>query len=441
MSTFWNWLRRLFGHRPNPTQALREDLARFKPQGRSSAPPLAEPPASAKASAQEAAKEIDAEAPPAARPTAASATPKPSPSSGSSSAAQAPSGVPAAPGIPRLTPLDEIPKAPKSEPAAPAAFLKPPAAPPPLALLEEPIGIPEPAAAQPKAPPSIADPIPNSIPDPQPPPNSAEPSAESAPLAPETAESAPLPPISLLAPPPIPKPIPDPPPHNPRATKTEDAAEFAPLLEHSEAINPPLSTPDEHEGMTQIAPASAALHPASVAAPAVFDAQLFDDDHEDLVDLSLVDEDMETLDARAVSRGKPTLAAPPLDMLVARWRVILARLQGSEGSWALFKHGTVVIFDSKPRNAEAEARDLLRAQSPARYGAPEPEVTPLPNNAGWLVGGAHARLLTYVAPEEAGANTPLPIIGRLGRAKREEDARDLDITHIENDPFWRHPED
>ncbi len=272
------------------------------------------------------------------------------------------------------------------------------------------LDIPEPAASSPAEPPAAAPPAP------------ASPAAMGA--AAEPAAPAPppiLPPISLLAPPPAeprtPSPAPDP----------QDRL----------ALNDQLGGEAQPEGMMKmdLAPGVAPYVPSALPLD-------FEEDQEDLVDLSLVDEDMEALDARTLTRSRPLLAAPPLDMLVARWRAALSRMQGPEGAWALFKHGTVVLFEVKPRNAEAEAKTLLKAQIAPRPGlAPEPEVTALPNGGGWLVGGEDPRLFTYVAPEEASAATPPAMIGRLGRAKRDEDARDLEITHIENDPFWRPPED
>lgn len=372
-SNFSNWLGRLFGRRPNPTQALREEIARHHPAAGGAKQPEAAP---------------------------VKAEPTPYPTRGG---AQAPTSAPPAPVVAKEPPkAAEAPSPSAEQPAAPEGPVAPPSLKggrtQPLPPREEPeaeaLAIPEPEAA-----PEIAEKAPP-----------AEPAAPAPPPI--------LPPISLLAPPAKsePRPTADDPPHSP-------------------VFNAPLSDQAQPEGMKlDIAPLASPAHPAAF----VFD----DEDPEGLVDLSLVDEDMEALDARSLGRARPMLAPPPLDMLVARWRVALSRMQGPDGSWALFKHGTVALFETKPRNAEAEAKALLRALAAPRSGAaPEPVVTALPNNGGWLVGGEDPRLFTYVAPEEASVSTPPTLIGRLGRAKRDEDARDLEISHIENDPFWRPPED
>ncbi|MDD2869131.1 hypothetical protein [Neomegalonema sp.] len=401
MSFFSNlrsWVGRLFGGRPNPTQALREEIARHRPTGvglkTSAAPPL--------------------KAEPTPYPRGGAAPPAPP-------AAPTPSAAPpAAPLVePKPAPARSAQEAPERPPAADPA---PAAAPPALAIgearrlvqtQEAAFDIPEPAAPPPdRDPEALAGPAP----------------AE----APEHAAPAPppiLPPISLLAPPLV--------AGTPKLPAQEAAEATDPDHPHSPTLNVRLNDEAQPADMMKLDLAP----PSALLAPPVLPLD-FEEDQEDLVDLSLVDEDMEALDARTLTRARPLLAAPPLDMLVARWRAALSRMQGPDGAWALFKHGTVVLFEVKPRNAEAEARALLKTQIAPRSGvAPEPEVTALPNGGGWLVGGEDPRLFTYVAPEEASSATPSAMIGRLGRAKRDEDARDLEITHIENDPFWRPPED
>lgn len=400
ISDFLSWAGRLFGRRPDPTQALRDELARNPPSGKgpqkSAAPGLkteATPYPRAVAGA------------PAAPPTAASGEAPPAPTLPPPAERRAPPTPP--PAEPDRKTAEKPELSPSALPAAAREAAR--------AAAAAPLAIPEPSAGA--AP--LADPAAARAAEPAPPPI--------------------LPPISLLAPP---KPERAEGPAAPSAASAgvearafEAAPPKAPAPEHSSVVNPSLSEgaqPEPMKAALDLAPASAP------PPPALFDEE---QEEEDLVDLSLVDEDMQALDARALGRARPLLAAPPLDMLVARWRKALARMQGPEAVWALFKHGTVVLFAAAPRNAEGEARELLKAQNAGRSGASEPEVTALPNGAGWLVGGLDPRLFTYVAPEEASATTPLHVIGRLGRAKREEDGRDLEITHIENDPFWRPPED
>ena len=132
------------------------------------------------------------------------------------------------------------------------------------------------------------------------------------------------------------------------------------------------------------------------------------------------------------------------DPLVETWRQIIV---GDEKSWVLFKHGTCVILvdpaGDPATDGQAGGDDLagravavLREFGPVLPGSPAADfgTTTLASVPGWVVTGHHPDVLTYVSPGEVTQtddNLNLAV-GLTGRAKRDQDARDLTITHIED---------
>ena len=122
------------------------------------------------------------------------------------------------------------------------------------------------------------------------------------------------------------------------------------------------------------------------------------------------------------------------DPLVATWRQIIV---GDEKSWVLFKHGTcVVLGEPGGDDLAGQAEAVLREFGPVRPGSPAADIgtIPLESAPGWVVTGHHPDVLTYVSPGEVSQtddNLNLAV-GLTGRAKRDQDARDLTITHVED---------
>ena len=122
------------------------------------------------------------------------------------------------------------------------------------------------------------------------------------------------------------------------------------------------------------------------------------------------------------------------DPLVATWRQIIV---GDEKSWVLFKHGTcVVLAEPGGDDLAGQAEAVLREFGPVRPGSPAAAfgTIPLESAPGWVVTGQHPDVLTYVSPGEVSQtddNLNLAV-GLTGRAKRDQDARDLTITHVED---------
>ncbi|MCU7730227.1 hypothetical protein ODJ79_41475 [Actinoplanes sp. KI2] len=121
------------------------------------------------------------------------------------------------------------------------------------------------------------------------------------------------------------------------------------------------------------------------------------------------------------------------DPLVVTWRQIIV---GDEKSWVLFKHGTCVILVEPGDDLAEQAVAVLREFGPVQPGSPSADfgTITLESAPGWVVTGHHSDVLTYVAPSEISQeddNLNLAV-GLTGRSKRDQDARDLTITHIED---------
>jgi len=81
-----------------------------------------------------------------------------------------------------------------------------------------------------------------------------------------------------------------------------------------------------------------------------------------------------------------------------------------------------------------QAIALLKRWGPVRAGSPAGDfsVIALKDAPGWAVTCHHNDILTYVGPDEIEAASANDVaIGLLGRSKRDRDAHDLEILHIE----------
>ena len=119
-----------------------------------------------------------------------------------------------------------------------------------------------------------------------------------------------------------------------------------------------------------------------------------------------------------------------IDGLVETWRSIIV---GEGKSWVLFEHGTCVIFVNAAGDVERQAVELLREWGPVRVGtdAGDFNVVELVEHPGWVVTCHHPDILTYVDPEEVGEGAAEIMIGLIGRSKRDQDAHELKVVHVE----------
>jgi hypothetical protein len=118
--------------------------------------------------------------------------------------------------------------------------------------------------------------------------------------------------------------------------------------------------------------------------------------------------------------------------LVEAWRAVLS---GLDKSWVLFENGTCVVFTEPGSDLATRAVALLREFGPVGDGSAIGDfaaTVPLPDGGGWLVAGCHSDIVTFVGRDEVAPGAPDVAAGRLGRAKRGQDAEQLRVLHVED---------
>ena len=121
-----------------------------------------------------------------------------------------------------------------------------------------------------------------------------------------------------------------------------------------------------------------------------------------------------------------------LNLLIERWLDIIRDL---EKSWVLFRNGTCVILVKPEGDLVARAIELMKEWGPVQVATPSADfdIIDLASAPGWIVTCHHKDILTYVGPDEMMSTEPNEIlIGLLGRSKRDQDAQELKIIHIED---------
>jgi hypothetical protein len=124
---------------------------------------------------------------------------------------------------------------------------------------------------------------------------------------------------------------------------------------------------------------------------------------------------------------------------IAAWKALL---DPTPKSYAVFAHGTVVIFAEPVGDANdvtTVAVELLREFGPVHAGtaAGDFSTITLKDHEGWAVTSHHPDVLTWVGPHEA---TPEPEdegllgVGLLGRSKRDQDGTELEVVHVRAAP-------
>lgn len=84
---------------------------------------------------------------------------------------------------------------------------------------------------------------------------------------------------------------------------------------------------------------------------------------------------------------------------------------------------TIVVTDS-----EEHAKDVLREYGPFEVGIDSADFNVMKVSGGWVVTYRHPDILTFVGDAEVGSEKPDFVIGMLGRQKRADAARKLEIT-------------
>lgn len=121
--------------------------------------------------------------------------------------------------------------------------------------------------------------------------------------------------------------------------------------------------------------------------------------------------------------------------LVETWRQIII---GGTKSWVLFANGTCVVLVDPAEDLAEQATTIIREHGPVRAGEQAGDFATITLNAapGWVVAGHHPDVLTYVSPGEVPEANDL-VVGLTGRGKRDRDARELVVVHVEDNRPYR----
>jgi hypothetical protein len=119
------------------------------------------------------------------------------------------------------------------------------------------------------------------------------------------------------------------------------------------------------------------------------------------------------------------------DSLIETWRRIIV---GEYKSWALFSNGTCVILMQPEPDLRRQAVEMMKTYGPVHAGGPAGDfsVITLDDDPGWVVTSHHPDILTYVSPDEVAEQSNDLVIGLLGRSKRDLDASELMVIHVED---------
>jgi hypothetical protein len=117
--------------------------------------------------------------------------------------------------------------------------------------------------------------------------------------------------------------------------------------------------------------------------------------------------------------------------LVEAWRGII---RGPDKSWVLSANGTCVILMEPEDDLARQATELLREWGPVHVGSSAADfgIIELRDGQGWAVNGHHNDILTYVAPDEVEPGSTDLVVGLLGRSRRDQDAEELRVPHVED---------
>lgn len=102
-------------------------------------------------------------------------------------------------------------------------------------------------------------------------------------------------------------------------------------------------------------------------------------------------------------------------------------------SWVLFGHGTCVMLLEPQENIREQAVKILREHGSVVAGTQSGdfEVTKIPEINGWVITGDYPGIMVYVSDEEGKKKDDVEI-GLIGRNKREHDAKEPEVAHIED---------
>lgn len=97
-------------------------------------------------------------------------------------------------------------------------------------------------------------------------------------------------------------------------------------------------------------------------------------------------------------------------------------------NWVVFSNGTCVIIYHSSKDLEAEAKEVLQKYGQVHPGTPTGDFTAMKADGGWIVTGDQPGILNYVSKDE-GENMEDYEIGLIGRDKKEQDSKELEIIY------------
>lgn len=97
--------------------------------------------------------------------------------------------------------------------------------------------------------------------------------------------------------------------------------------------------------------------------------------------------------------------------------------------WVIFEHGTCVIIYKSQGDLKKEATETLKKYGPVSPGSSSADFQVLKIDSGWIVYGDQPGILNYVSEEEGNGKEDYEI-GLIGRYKKEQDSKELEVSYI-----------
>jgi len=107
-----------------------------------------------------------------------------------------------------------------------------------------------------------------------------------------------------------------------------------------------------------------------------------------------------------------------------------------EKSWVAFSNGTCVILTKPHDNLKNRAIQIMKKWGPVYIGSSAGDFSTinLSGFPGWIVTCHHPDIIIYVSPDEIPDNQKPDevLVGIVGRDKRDQDAKQLEVIHVED---------
>lgn len=97
--------------------------------------------------------------------------------------------------------------------------------------------------------------------------------------------------------------------------------------------------------------------------------------------------------------------------------------------WVIFEQGTCVIIYKTQGDLKNEAIEILKKYGLVTPGSSSADFQVLKINSGWIVYGDQSGILNYVTEGEGRGKEDYEI-GMIGRNKKEQDSKELNIIYV-----------